>query len=328
MPKKPEENSLLAALQFVSAVQPKRSNVVTETHCWMFGQRLVACAGPLSAGIPIQEEIEACPNTLKLIEALKQCPDAINLTMTTQNELSVRSGNFQATIPCIRPSQFPTIYPNPPVGSIPAEFLISLKQVGAIVSDKAKTIVQSSVKLMGESIIATNGDVILESWHGHPGPVGPIVPKLFISALGKRRDKAIYRIGGDRDEMTGYYDDGSWIKTLLQKDPAFPNLQSFLDVPVNTIPTPLGFFQAIDRLAKFSKDGKLYFTSEGICTDNYLVDGAINVCEGLPVGISFNIASLQMISQAEQLDFSQASTQRKVRFFGKNMRGVIGCDPL
>ena len=328
MPKKVEENSLVAALQFIANIQPKRSNVVTETHCRLFGNKLVGCAGPLSAGIPIQEEIECCPNTLKLIEALKQCPEAINLTMLTANELSVRSGNFQATVPCIQSSQFPTIYPNAPMGLVPAEFLVSLKQVGAIVSDKAKTIVQSSVKLMGETIIATNGDVILESWHGSPGPVGPIVPKLFINALGKRRDKAIYRIGGDRDEMTGCYDDGSWVKTLLQKDPAFPDLRSFLDVPINTIPTPLGFFQAVNRLAKFSKDGKLYFTHEGICTDNYLIDGAINVCEGLPIGISFNIASLQMISNAEQLDFSKAGTQRKVAFFGKNIRGVIGCATL
>lgn len=328
MPKKPEENSLLAALQFVAAVQPKRSNVPSETHCRLFGNRLVACAGPLSAGIQIQEEIEACPNTLKLIEALKQCPEAINLTMLTTSELSVRSGNFQATIPCVSSSQFPTIYPNQSTQVVTAEFLLALKQAGGIVSDKAKTIVQSSVKLLGNSIIATNGDVILEAWHGCPGPVGLIVPKLFVTALAKRKGKAIYRLGAASDELTGYYDDGAWIKTLLQSDPAFPDLRSFLEVPANTIPTPLGFFQAVDRLSKFSKDGKLYFIQEGICTDNYLIDGAINVCEGLPVGISIDIASLQMISHAEQLNFSQASTRRIVSFFGANMRGVIGCHAI
>jgi hypothetical protein len=321
---KKSTNTLLAALQFVASVQPKRSAIAAEMFCRLFANKLVATAGPLSAGINIQEEIECCPNTQKLIEALKQCPDAINLTMLTNNELSVRSGNFQAIIPCIKQHELPAIYPNAQTHPVTVEFEQALKQVGSIVSDKAKTILQSSVQLLDGSIVGSNGEVIFEAWHGCPGPQGPILPKLFITAIKKRKGKSLYFLGVATNSLTAYYDDGSWIKTAIQSDPAFPDLRSFLSLNSNPGPTPLGFFEAIERLEPFSQDRRLYFTSEGICTDNYKTDGAINLCDDLPVGISFNIESIQLLNGiAEKIDFNVSD--RMAYFFGRNIRGAIGC---
>ena len=320
---KKSSNSLLNALQFVAAVQPKRSSNPIEVHCRMFGNQVVATGGPLSAGIAIQEEIECCPNTQKLIEALKQCPEAINLTMIGHKELSVKSGNFQATIPCIFQNEIPAIYSIPKTHEITADFETALKQAGSIVSDKAKTVMQSSVQLLDESIVSSNGELILEAWHGSPGPVGLILPKLFIAILKKQRGKTLYSLGYGPDGLTAYYEDGSWFKTALQRDPAFPDLRSFLNLPSNPIPIPLGFFEAVERLEPFSKDRRLYFTKEGICTDTYTTDGAINLCAGLPVGVSFNIDAIQQINGlADKIDFNV--TNRLVYFFGKNIRGAIG----
>ena len=322
MKTKTPPNSLLLALQFIGSIQPKRSANPADMHCRLFGNKLVGSAGPLSAGIGIKEEIECCPNTQKLIEALKQCPDTVNLTMLLPTELSVKSGNFQAIIPCIRQNELPAIFPNQSTHNMTVEFEQALKQVGAIVSDKAKTILQSSVQLKDGSIVGSNGEIILEAWHGCPGPIGPILPKLFISAMKRRKGKSLYSIGNAPDSLTAYYDDGSWLKTALQSDPAFPDLRSFLGLNSNPIPTPLGFFEAITRLEPFSQDRRLYFTNEGICTDNYKTDGAINLCEGLPVGISFDIDALQQLNGlAEKIDFNVAN--RMVYFFGRNCRGAI-----
>jgi hypothetical protein len=327
MPKKAPENSLLAALQFVASVQPKRAINAFDVHCRMFGGKLVAMGGPLSAGIAIQEEIEACPNTQKLIDALKKCPEAVNLTMITNNELSVRSGNFQATVPCINQVDIPSIFPNLHPVSITMEFELSLRRVGEVVSERAKTVLQSSVQLRGGSIVGSNGDVILEAWHGLQLPDGPIVPKLFISAINKQRGKSLYSLGIDGDSLTAYFPDGSWIKTALQRDLNFPDLPAYLTLPSNPIPLPLGFFEAIERLAPFSRNGRLYFTDEGICTDNYTKDGAINLCEGLPIGISFTIESLQLLAGLiDKIDFNVS--KRLVYFFGPNVRGCVGCERL
>ena len=323
MPPKKPVNTLLAALQFVGSVQPKRSPNPADTHCRFFGGRLVAAGGPLSAGITVQEEIECCPNTAKLIDALKQCPDTISLTMLTSKELAVKSGNFQAAIPCIEQTELPVIFPNQITHKVAPEFEQALKRVGEIVSDKAKTVLQSSVQLCEGSVVGSNGDIILECWHGCPGPVGPILPKLFIDAVKKQRGKSIYHLGIQHGCLTAYYDDGSWTKTALQTDSAFPDLHSFLGLSSNPVPMPLGLFEAIERLAPFSQDGRLYLTAEGVCTDNYKKDGAINLCADLPIGISFDIESLKLLNGiAEKIDFNVSS--RMVYFFGRNCRGAIG----
>lgn len=327
MAKKPLENSLLAALQFIASVQPKRAVNAFDVHCRIFDNKLVAMGGPLSAGIAIQEEIEACPHTQKLIDALKKCPEAVNLTMITPKELSVRSGNFQATVPCIGQVDIPAIFPNLHSVQVTPEFEAALKKVGEVVSERAKTILQSSVQLRGESVVGSNGDVILEAWHGLSMPDGPILPKLFISALKRRTGKSVYSVAMDVDSLTAHFSDGAWLKTALQRDPNFPDLFAYLKLESNPIPLPLGFFEAVERLAPFSRNGRLYFTENGICTDNYTKDGAINLCDGLPIGISFTIESLQLVAGLiDKIDFNVS--KKLVYFFGPNVRGCIGCERI
>jgi hypothetical protein len=249
------------------------------------------------------------------------------LTTITNNELSVRSGNFQATVPCIEQIDIPAIFPNLHPVQVNQDFETALKRVGGIVSERAKTVLQSSVQLRGGSIVGSNGDVILEAWHGLDLPGCAIIPKLFISAVKKHRSHALYSLALDVDALTVYFGGGEWLKTALQRDSSFPDLPAYLALPSNPTPLPLGFFEAIERLAPFSRNGRLYFTNEGICTDNYTKDGAINLCEGLPIGISFTIESLQLLSGLiDKIDFNVS--KRLVYFFGPNVRGCIGCERI
>lgn len=320
--KKPE-NSLLNALQFVSVAQVKRSAIAAETHCRLWGKQLSATTAILSAGIAIQEEIECCPDSAKLIEALKECPEAVNLTLLPTKELSVKSGNFQATIPCIEHYDIPAIFPDPRTLAVEPEFELALHKVASVANEKAKQVAFSSVWLRDGSIAATNGDVIIEAWHGCPSPVGAIVPKLWCNALKKSKGKTLYRLGAGDRSLTAHYEDGSWIKTRLHDDPNFPNITAWLNLPCEPIPVPLGFWAAVERLAPFSNDGRLYFRREGICTDQYQTDGAINLCDGLPVGISFSIQALQLIAPfAEKFAFNV--TNSMAYFFGNKIRGAIG----
>lgn len=322
MPKK-VTNSLLAAVQHVSLSQAKRSTLPQETHCRIFNRKIVAMSGPLSAGVDVQDEIECCPHTDKFLEALKQCPtEHINLTLLDSSNLSIRSGMFQATVPCVDPFTIPAIFPDDRSIDTTPEFEQALQLAGSIVSERAKTILNSCVQLRDQSIISSNGEIILEAWHGTKGPSGLLVPKMFIAAVKKLRSKTIYRLAGADKSLTVYFADGSWFKSALPVDPAFPDLQRFLNQPCNPEPVPLGFFDAVNRLAPFSRDGRLYFTSEGLCTDNYKMDGAINFCSALPTGISFAISALQAIEPfAEKLAFSVDT--RTTYFFGRITRGAI-----
>lgn len=319
---KPEENTLLSALKFVALVQPKRSSVASFTHCRMFGSRLSAMGPVLSASVGIQEEIECCPDTQKFMEALKQCPETVNLTLMPTKELSIKSGNFQATVPCIDQGNIPVIAADPAQLDVEVYFQQALETVGEISDEHSKLILYSSVVLINESVIATNGEVIMQYWHGGTTPENLIVPKLFISALRRTKGKTFYRLGWSLDSLTAYFPDGAWLKTRLPVDPDIPRLQGFLTLPCSPTPVPLGLWAAVDRLAPFSTDGKIYFTERGVCTTKYETDGAINLCEGLPPGLSFPISALQLIApHAETLAFNV--TDKITYFFGKNIRGAI-----
>jgi hypothetical protein len=319
---KPEANRLLAAAQFISHAQPKRSNNPAETYCRIWARQLSACAGVLSAGVGIQEEIECCPHTQKLVDALQECPDAVNLTLLSGRELSIKSGNFQATIPCVDQSELPAIYPDPRQFDVSFEFQQALENAGRIVNERNHILLYSSVMLLQGSIAATNGDVIIEAWHGQITPEKLIVPKIFITALRRTKGKTLYSLGCTPDSLTAHYQDSSWFKTRLHHDAEFPNLQGFLDLPVNMEPVPLGFWSAVDRLAPFSNDDRIYLRKEGMCTDKYQTDGAINTCKGLPDGISFSISTLRLIQPfAEKIAFNV--TRNMTYFQGRNIRGVI-----
>jgi hypothetical protein len=321
-PPKKQENTLLTALQFVARVQPKRSTVAAFSHVRLFGGRVSATGPILSASIAIQEDIECCPDTQKFIQALKQCPDAVSLTLLPTKELSIKSGNFQAAVPCIDQANIPAIAPDQRQADVEVYFQQALERVGEISNERSKLIIYSSVVMLSGSVIATNGEVIMECWHGCTTPKDLIVPKLFISALKRTRGKTLYSLGWSLDTLTAYYPDGSWLKTRLPIDPDIPKLQEFLGIPSTPTPAPLGLWAAVDRLAPFSQDGRIYFREEGVCTDQYKTDGAINLCEGLPTGLSFPIAALQLIAQfTDTLAFNV--TEKMTFFFGPNIRGAI-----
>lgn len=325
-PKPPPEpkpdDRLLSAIQFVSIAQPKRSNNPAEIHCRMWAKQLSTFGGVLSAGIGIQEEIECCPHTQKMLDALQECPDTINLTLLPTRELSIKSGNFLATIPCIEQTDLPPIYGDQSVLPVSFEFQRALEQAGTIVNERNRTVLYSSVQMMDESVFATNGEVILESWHGCPAPSNLIVPKLFIKALHRAKGKTLYSLGCTGNSLTGYFPDGSWLKTQLHNDDSFPKLKEFFTMQVDLQLVPLGFFAAVERLAPFSNDDRIYLRKEGMCTDRYQTDGAINTCEGLPDGISFSISSLRLIQPfAEKIAFNV--TQGMTYFQSRTCRGVI-----
>lgn len=310
----------------MSLAQPVRSNIPVESHCRLWAKQLSACNSVLSAGTKIIEDIECCPHTTKFADALKECPTATNLTLLPTSELSIKSGNFQATIPCIDQTEIPAIFPDPQQHPATLEFLQALERAGSIANDRNRLILYSSVKLMPGSITATNGDVILEAWHGSPGPQG-IVPKLFIKALSRVRGKAVYSLGNSDSTITAHYADGSWIKSRLQHDPDFPNLQGFLGLQgpsVNYQPVPLGLWAAVERLAPFASDDRIYLRKEGITTNTYETDGAINLCEGLPDGISFQVSSLRLIEDfAEHIAFNVTPNMSYFYSKSKNVRGAI-----
>ena len=315
-----EPNTLLEALKFISVAQ--RANGAPEvTHCRMSSTWMWASNGILSAAHKIQETIECCPHTYSLMEALEAAPGAVNLTyLDGSNSLSVRSGEFSVTIPCIEASGFPTVMPDPQTGLCDDRFKTALQTVGTLAAESGQKLINASVQLRGTTALASDGNVILEAFHGCQMPDLAILPKAFVTAL-SRSTSSIERFGASNDSLTLWYADGSWLKTQ-NYDPAseLPDLYRFLNQPSIPIAVPKELFSIAKLLAPFSGDGKLYSTKDGLKVNG--VAPAVNVIKNMPLGVAFSIkALLQIAPFCTTIHFLAA--ENLSLFFGENVRGCI-----
>lgn len=314
------ENTLLTALQFVASAQ-RQAGAIEQTHCRLFGGWAMASNGILSAAHAITEDVSAAPHTFLLMEALEQAPGPVNITLLDAERLSVRSGDFQAIVPCIDPTTLPTVSPDGAMSLCDNRLKEALDVVGTLVVEGAEKIINASVQMRTNSVVASNGNVILEAWHGINMPPLNIVPKTFITALGKNK-KAITRFGFCDFSFTIWYDDGSWLKTQVYPNTTtLPDLDSFLNVPTNQVPVPKALFEVAKRLEPFSQDGMIYFTQDGarVGTANTF---AIDQVKNMPVGLSFSIKSLLSIAPyAKTIHFN--AIDGATLFFGETVRGAI-----
>lgn len=314
------ENTLLTALQFVSAAQ-RATGAIEATHCMLFGGWAMATNSVLSAAHALTEDIQACPHTLTLVEALERSPGPVNLTLLDASRLSVRSGDFQAVIPCIDRAALTVPHPDAAAMLCDDRLRAALTLVGTLAVEGAEKVINASVQMRNGSVIASNGTVILEAWHGIEMPPLQIVPKTFITAIQKTK-KVIGRVGCSADSFTLWFQDSSWLKTQLYPGTTeLPNLDKFLNVPTNPVPVPKALFETVKRLEPFSEDGQVYFTADGL----RVVSGmtyALDICKGLPVGISFSIKNLLLIAEhAKTIHFN--ATHGITIFFGESVRGAI-----
>lgn len=313
-------NTLLEALQFVANAQ-RGAGAVEVTHCRLFGGYAMASNSILSAAHALTEDIQAAPHTYTLVEALEQAPGPVNLSLIDAERLSVRSGDFQALVPCIDPSVLPVVSPDAAVALCDGRLKAALEIVGTLIVEGAEKIVNASVQMRSNSVVSSNGNVILEAWHGVDMPPLQIVPKTFITALSKIK-KTITRFGCSTDSFTVWFEDNSWLKTQLYPGTTeLPDLDKFLNVPTNPVPVPKGLFEVAKRLEPFSKDGVIHFTAEGARVnngDNYATD----LFKNMPVGLSFSIKSLLSIAPyAKTIHFN--ASDGITLFFNDTVRGAI-----
>lgn len=313
-------NTLLDALQFVAHAQ-RGAGAVEVTHCRLFGGYAMASNSILTAAHALTEDIAAAPHTYTLVEALERAPGPVTLTLIDASRLSVRSGDFQALVPCIDPTALPVVSPDGAIALCDNRLKDALEIVGTLVVDGAEKIVNSCVQMRHNSVIAGTPHLILEAWHGINMPPLQIAPKTFITALSKIK-KPLARFGCSPDSFTVWFDDNNWLKTQLYPgETELPDLDKFLNVPTNPVPVPKGLFEVAKRLEPFSQDGQIYFTADGARVANGM-NYAIDQVKHMPIGLSFSIKALLAIAPYAKTIHFNASNGISL-FFGETVRGAI-----
>jgi len=315
--------NLAIALAFMKHAQvDKADDIVAKSHCRLANGYAVAFDGILAVGHPIDEELNVCPHSFRLIDALKRCKKAVSITQMDDDTIVIKSGKFRAVVPCLNPAALAYTAPDPVAGEINDEIKVGFAALNPLVSGTGKTTIEASLSLNNGSMVATDRHLIIEFWHGINLPNGLSIPKAAINAV-CRIGKTLIGIGVSNQTVTFHYECGSWLRTQLYGD-KWPDVSRILnegDV-FNSPPVPDGFFDAVEAVAPFSRDGAIHVLDECIASSNISGVGATYELKGITPGLSFNARHLTMIkTHVKSFDFTGKNNVSF--FFGDNMRGAI-----
>lgn len=315
-------SGLIDAVRFV-AVAAKDVGPPIETHIRLSDQWATMFDGVLATGHKINDALLACPHALKFLAALERCSDNLSLVQLN-GALSIKSNKFRALIPCVDPALLELPKPDEPVATINDAIKEGLQVIGSVVDENAQRVMFASALLKSGSMIATDGALLLEYWHGIDLPPGLALPKIAIQAL-SRKAKSLSRFGfSPNNSATFHFDDDSFIRTQLFAETwPLDSVNRILDERSNPWPIPTDFYTAVDALTPFSVDGMLRCREGVLQTHDDAKAGASYEVYGLPAGPALLIKRLKIIRPfVKTIDFNGPGGV--VYFFdGGKIRGAM-----
>ncbi len=315
-------NQLLEALRFVALAQ-RDEGPSQHRHCRIKEGWIAASDGILTAGAKVDAELDACPQTRRLLAALERCGEGVAITQLDETRLSVKSGALRAVVPCIDPELIGFTWADPPIAPLTPAFLAGVKAIEHIASDTGPNVQSCSLLIAGPTISATNGQVLAEYWHGNELPPYFVIPKSAANVL-NRCAKTPIGFGFNGRSATFHYDDGSWLKTQLFDD-KWPNIAKVFEKekPGNNVAIPAGLFDAMALIGDFSDCGQVEFCEGLLKTVNKEgAECAEHDVKDMLEGARFSIKNLELlkpIAKTLNVDLSCPAAY----FYGQNLRGAI-----
>lgn len=316
-------NPFLETLRFISLVT-KDAGTLAETHVILSNKTAVAFNGIVAAGCYIEEDLYAAPHSHTMVSAISKCGEHISINTLDGNRLAIKSNKFKVMVSCIDPISITGANPDPNQYVLSENFKIALSSVGVLANEDAQTVATQSILMAGQSVISTSGVVLFEYWHGIDLPNGIALPKSVITPIVKSGKKLI-GFGHSDTSATFWFEDNSWIRTQLYKEP-WPDLSAILAIQPNLLSIPKDFWPAVDAVSTFSPDGLLYFESGQLKSHASEGHGATHDVAGLPRGLIYSAKQLALIKPyAEKIDFLAPGPHgsKCLYFVGGMMRGVL-----
>lgn len=320
--KKPEESTsnLLAALKFVSLSQNDSKAETQHTHVLLSNKWAVATNPVFAMGHKIDDDLNVCPHTERLIDALSKCGDTLSVTTLDSGRLSIKSDRFRAIVPCVNAALFPPVLPDTPCASLNDALRAGFEAVAGILDNTNARPFATCALLQAGTVVGCDGYSLAEYWHGIDLPPGLLIPKPTITALLKT-DKPLAKLGYSSNSVTFYFDDESWISTRVVVT-SYPTYEKIFSAKANAWPVPDGFYTAIKHVSSFNEQGSVYFNGNSISSHATDDDGATYEIDGIPANQAYNGNFILLFENlATKFDFTTSAD--KCFFFGENVRGAI-----
>ena len=321
---------LAKALTFIS-VAIEENKETWKQHARIVNGYLVAFNGQFAAGHPIEEPLTLCPHVPNLIAAINKSGNTLAMTETERGNLQVNGENIRATVPCLPIADMPPIMPDPNIAVINDELKEGFKTLIPLTVEDGDAVVEYSILVRANSMVATNRTVMFEFWHGIDLPPGLAILRAGAIAVRDTKEALIGFGYTPRRSATFWFEGGAFIQCRLAGE-EWPNVDKVLEAPGTPAKLPAGFFDGIEAVASFSADGGVHFYDDKVQSaySNYDGDGAVYGATydvpGLIGGSSFTVSLLKLIKPVcGKLDYT--TNDDKAIFVGPGevpkVRGVI-----
>lgn len=310
---------MLKELQFVQGAVARKDFQPALNHFHIHNGHIQGYNGVLALSSPIALDLDVTPNAIQLVKAVRNCTEAISLSMTAAGRLAIKSGRFKAYIDCL-PGGFPAISLSGKKIDLPTPIIPALKVLQPCVAEDASRQWARGVLFRGQSMFATNNVVLVERFLGVEWPLDMNLPLEAINELLRIGEEPEYLLA-EENAVTFCYSGERWLRTQLYAN-QWPDVARILDPESNPRPLP---FKAEDLTALFpflDDSGRLYVLDGVLATS--LEDGAGARMEvvGLEQGGVYNAFMMQLaMERASSFDFSLYP--KPCLFFGDKLRGAL-----
>lgn len=300
------------------------------------GNMAVASNGQVSAGHPIAEEINLCPQIGKLMAALKRCGKTLVIA-EVENQLSIKGDRLRALVPCVAIESLPYVVPDQPdpQAVVTDKLKEAFKVCGSISSEAGESVMEASLLLEANTCTAIGKSraSMLQYWHGINLPPNIVLPKVFAAAIVKM-EKPITSMGfgwtpdySKVISVTIWFEDGAWIKSQCYQD-EWPSISPIIDVQSFPVDIPEGLVEAVEAVSNFNEDGTAFFANDKVLSHHTDAVGAEFEVKGLQGGKAFLAKTfLSIAGHIKTLDYT--TYPDKVYFFGGEpenpIRGAVMC---
>lgn len=312
---------MLSSLKFVQGAVAKKDYVPSLSHFHISGGMVLGYNGALALCTPIGIDLSCSPKAKSFIKAIQTCKDeTIQLNLTPNGRLAVRSGGFTAYVDCIEES-FPSIGPDGDTVELQSGFLKALEVLSPFIGEDASRPWARGILLRGSSAYATNNVIAVEHWLGAPFPVEVNIPDEAVTEL-LRIGEEPTKVQVCENAATFHFAGNRWLRTALLST-KWPEVDKILDVSSSPAPLPQGIFNALTDLLPFVEDlERVFFRADKAVTVATEGTGASIEIPGLIEGPCFNIKHfLKLEHIATSIDLSLYP--KPCIFYGEKTRGAI-----
>lgn len=312
---------MLNALKFCAGSVSRKDIVQELKHFTIQGGFVRGFNGSMALCSPIPFDIDCRPEAEQLIKAVANCEETIQLSMTKAGRLSVKSGVFKASIPCVTDG---AEHPEPEGVRVDLDgvaFLNGIRTIAPFIGTDASRVWVNGALFKDASLFATNNVVLVEYWVGTVFPEPINIPRSAVREMLRIGEPPLYA-QVTANSVTFHYEGDRWLRTQLC-DHGWPDLARIFNKESLQKPLDLRIFEGLEAVKPFlDKMGSVFFENEGMQTNPDSDEGAVYSLPGFTNPGRYNAGMLALLKGAvTTIDWS--TYPGPCLFLGERLRGAI-----